>query len=448
MSAFLLETLIKTNLAAALAVVVILMARRLVLKFLGARAAYLSWSLLPVIVLAMLMPARSVEVVAPAVQLPTGLEDLSARGMHHSPPFDWLAAIAAPVLMVWLLGGLGMAVFFALRQRRFLLDMSLGLAGPAVVGFRRQRIVIPDDFTRRYSAAEQKLILAHEHVHLERHDARINALAALARCLCWFNPLVHVGAHAMRIDQELSCDAAVIERRPRARRAYAETLLKTQLAARPLPVGCYWPATIDTARAIHPFAERIDMLTRKPHSRGRRITASAAVLTLVLAAGAAAWAAQPERKIQSTIATPPLRAGEAPEILLPLQPISPNSQARLLTMVRLAPAPTPAPPKAITARPTLRADGKQPDYPSESIRLNEHGSVLVELCLDMTGKVISAKLIHSSGYQRLDEATLSWLKTEAFNPAIREGEPIGACGYRLQYDWSQPNEAQLPQPPQ
>jgi TonB family protein len=314
-----------------------------------------------------------------------------------------------------------------------------------VVGFLQQHIVTPDDFTRRYSSAEQKLILAHEEVHLERQDARINALAALARCVCWFNPLVHLGAHAMRIDQELSCDAAVIEQRPKARRAYAETLLKTQLASRPLPVGCYWPAPINANGAVHPLTERIDMLTRKPLSQRRRIAATVAILSLACAAGATAWAAQPERKIQSTIATPPIVAGDAPEVLLQLQPIAPHGHAPSRTDIRLTPD-EPAPPESATTSPRVRPGGTVPEYPSESRALKEHGSVLLELCVDAEGKVETAKLLKSSGYPNLDTATMTWLKNEQLNPAMREGKPVRLCGYQLQYDWMLKDDAPTPTP--
>jgi beta-lactamase regulating signal transducer with metallopeptidase domain len=114
--------------------------------------------------------------------------------------------------------------------------------------------VLPAD-DGRYTAAERDLIRAHEREHVARKDPRAAALAALAQCLCWFNPLVHLAAHLMRLDQELACDEAVVRRRPAARALYARTLLKTQLAAQPLPFGCYWPA-----RGPHPLEVRIALL--------------------------------------------------------------------------------------------------------------------------------------------------------------------------------------------
>ena len=75
---------------------------------------------------------------------------------------------------------------------------------------------------------------------------------AAFQCLAWFNPQVHLAVHVARLDQELACDAAVMRRRPRERVLYAKTLLKTQLAGAPLPLGCYWPA-----RGRHPLEVRV-----------------------------------------------------------------------------------------------------------------------------------------------------------------------------------------------
>ena len=87
---------------------------------------------------------------------------------------------------------------------------------------------------------------------------RSRSHAAACQCLCWFNPLVHLAAYLLRLDQELACDAAVIRSRPGARTLYGQTLLKTQLAATPLPFGCYWPA-----RGLHPLEVRIGLLKRR-----------------------------------------------------------------------------------------------------------------------------------------------------------------------------------------
>jgi len=172
-------------------------------------------------------------------------------------------------------------------------------AGPAVVGVLRPRIVTPADFEARFAAKERGLILAHESVHLRRGDARVNALAAAGQCLGWFNPLVHLAAHRMRIDQELACDATVLGEAPAHRRLYAEVLLKTQLASQALPLGCHWPPTSD-----HPLKERIAMLKSPLPAPARRTLGFAAVALLGLGTACAAWAAQPAAAPPALITAP------------------------------------------------------------------------------------------------------------------------------------------------
>src|SRR5690606_39182173 len=279
-----LVAMLEMNLAAAAAIILVMLARRMMHTLMGPDATYLMWAIVPVAMPATLLPSRTVRIFTQAV--PFSAQDTSAAPLiaGEASGIDWSGIGAGFLVLVWAAGAVAMLIFLAKRQRRFMEDVGLRKAGPAVVGFFYPHVVTPADFSHRFSDQERKLILAHEQIHLERHDIRINALATLVRCLCWFNPLVHVGARRLRADQELSCDAAVIERRPRARRAYAETLLKTQLAERPLPVGCYWPPEGSWATS-HPLTERIAMLTRSPFYHRRRLAAATGALALIAGGG-------------------------------------------------------------------------------------------------------------------------------------------------------------------
>ena len=179
-----------------------------------------------------------------------------------------------PVATVWAIGAIGLAVLFALAQARFLAEVRAGRGGPAVVGLISPRIVMPSD--DGYSSEERELIRAHERAHVARKDPRAAALAAAFQCLCWFNPLAHLAAYLLRLDQELACDAAVVMSRPGSRALYAKTLLKTQLAATPLPFGCYW-----TPRGQHPLEVRIGLLKRGAEKGPRRPPGVVVVLASV-----------------------------------------------------------------------------------------------------------------------------------------------------------------------
>jgi beta-lactamase regulating signal transducer with metallopeptidase domain len=228
---------LKANAAAGLAVAAVGLARVPMRRLFGPALAYDLWLVPPLVGLLTFV----------GVFLPGDSDDRAVRLAVHLPHL-MLA------LRLWAGIAAAIAAGFALAQARFVAAARRGASGPAVVGFISPRIVLPAD-DGRYTPAERDLIRAHEREHVARKDPRAAALAALSQCLCWFNPLVHLAAHLVRLDQELACDEAVMRRRPAARALYARTLLKTQLATQPLPFGCYWPA-----RGRHPLEVRIELL--------------------------------------------------------------------------------------------------------------------------------------------------------------------------------------------
>ena len=278
-AADILAGLLRINLAAGAAILAVIALRKLIRPWFGARLAYGLW-LLPVLAgAAVLLPAREVLVERPTT---TGIHQVLQAGAAMG--MDPLVLL----LGAWLAGVVVAILIMVCLQHRFMKQARAGAVGPAVVGVIAPHILTPPDFAERYSPAEQTLVLAHEQAHIARQDSRLNGLCAGAQCLFWFNPLIHLAARLMRIDQELACDEAVVSRFPAARRAYAEVLVKAQLAFLPLPLGCYWPPATE-----HPLVERIAMLRQKGGGPARRSAGAAALATLCASAGLAAWASQP-----------------------------------------------------------------------------------------------------------------------------------------------------------
>ena len=295
MSRELFTLLLETTWVASAAIAAVLLMRRPLRAGFGTTAVYLAWCLVPAALVATLLPAAIVP-AAPARLAAAMGEAMALPTAAQAPMFDPHPLLAG----LWALGLAAMAWRMALQQRRFVsglgplrlrddgLLQSRSVAGlPAVIGWRA-RIVLPDDFEQRYSAEQQRLVLCHEQVHQQRGDLAMNALATLLRTVFWFNPLVHVAASRFRHDQELACDAAVLAKHPGQRRAYGDALLKTQLAERPLPVGCHWFGS-------HPMKERITMLKRPLPGKTRWFAGLALVLSLTFAGAWTAWAAQPAR---------------------------------------------------------------------------------------------------------------------------------------------------------
>ena len=295
-----LRKLLALTLVSSLIISLVLLLRVPVRRAFGASVTYRVWLLVPIPLVAMLLPGApgaSSEFVTYVQMDP--VYSLVQRSL--SVPLD--ASASSINWYAWLLGawGAGAAIFFAyfigqqrayvrglgkLSETRGTLRAEIAAGCPALLGVLRPQIVLPEDFESRYTVQEQALVLAHENVHLARRDTLWNALTVLLRCVFWFNPLVHVAANAMRADQELACDATVIDRHPTSRRAYADAMLKTELADTALPVGCHW-------RSSHTFKERLEMLKTRLPSPARRALGTGLFTIASVVVGFAAWAAEP-----------------------------------------------------------------------------------------------------------------------------------------------------------
>lgn len=300
-----LRTLGETTLAGSLAALLAIVLARPVRRRCGAGAAYGLWWSVPLAMLAVLLPARTVmeqaepstlSAVLPAAGTLVAAMPAADAGQAGIDWTWWLLA-------AWTTGA-GLVLLHGLHaHRRFVASLGRLRPGgdglfesdaveglPAVVGWRA-RIVLPADFAARYSPLERSLVLAHERVHVARRDLWFNALAALLCAVHWFNPLAWWALRRFRVAQELACDAAVLAGAPEHRRCYGEALLKTHVIASPASLACQWPGT-------HPLKERIRMLESKQPARARRRIGNAFVAALAAACSLAAWAAQPARPLQ------------------------------------------------------------------------------------------------------------------------------------------------------
>jgi protein TonB len=93
------------------------------------------------------------------------------------------------------------------------------------------------------------------------------------------------------------------------------------------------------------------------------------------------------------------------------------------------------PTQPVSADPPVRIIGAQPimgthttpDYPALDARFGHEGNVLLKLTIDEWGAVVAAQVERSSGYDSLDRAAASWVKSHwLYHPATRAGDPIPA----------------------
>jgi TonB family protein len=390
MGAELLPWLLRSALLLAVAIGLVLALRRPLRRGFGARVAYALWLLLPAVLLASLLapwlPPSARELALELAWLPevmVGAEAGVVPATVAGGAWSWS-------LWLWLGGAVALAGWQVQAQRRFrgLLgplrargDGSYLAArdgiGPALLGLLRPQIVLPADFEQRYSAEQRALVLDHERVHLRRGDLWINAAMTVLQCLYWFNPLIHLAARRLRVDQELACDAVVISRHPHARRRYADAMLNTQLAVPGLPVGCLWQSS-------HPLKERISMLKQASPSPLRLALGLTLTLSLAGAAGLAVATAGDGG---------PAAVAEVADVDQSYRRVSP------------------------------------PVYPAEAIVARQSGDVVLRVLVGADGTPQQIEVERSSTFDALDRAAIEAVEKWMFNPGRRDG--VAAEGWVL-----------------
>jgi beta-lactamase regulating signal transducer with metallopeptidase domain len=88
-----------------------------------------------------------------------------------------------------------------LRGERLAVPVTWGIVYPAVL--------LPQD-SDTWTEERRRFVLVHEMAHVKRFDALTQLLAQFALAVFWFDPLVWVAAHQMRVEREHACDDYVL----------------------------------------------------------------------------------------------------------------------------------------------------------------------------------------------------------------------------------------------
>lgn len=177
------------------------------------------------------VPAGSEATVTNAIRavdryFPMQFKTPALEGLFHWAGIVWLAGAA--------LGAGGTLTLYIVTARRFgtavrvqnvltagcaaemglKSDIPLLVSGdvssPVVFGIFKPRVIVPPGFAEDREALRYALL--HEYAHIRRADNLWRALAALALCAHWFNPLMWLCFSLSARDMELACDAKVLKR--------------------------------------------------------------------------------------------------------------------------------------------------------------------------------------------------------------------------------------------
>jgi len=165
-------------------------------------------------------------------------------------------AAVSPLAVVWLVGVLVSALFFASQHikwrkefmvslpienefviewlkkhrlnRQIQIRVSDRIATPLTYGILSPVILMPKNTNWKDEKAIE-YVLAHEFVHIKRFDALTKFVAAAVLCVHWFNPLVWAMYVLFNRDMEISCDESVIKTLGGdSKSSYAMTLIEIQ----------------------------------------------------------------------------------------------------------------------------------------------------------------------------------------------------------------------------
>ncbi len=84
------------------------------------------------------------------------------------------------------------------------------IKSPALFGFIRPRLLLPQGMLETYGLEELRYVFIHELAHLRQRDIYLGWLMALLQVVHWFNPLMWFAFGRMRADRELACDGLAI----------------------------------------------------------------------------------------------------------------------------------------------------------------------------------------------------------------------------------------------
>lgn len=84
------------------------------------------------------------------------------------------------------------------------------IKSPALFGFVRPRLLLPQGMLETYGLEELRYIFIHELAHLKQRDIYLGWLMALLQVVHWFNPLMWFAFGRMRADREIACDRLAI----------------------------------------------------------------------------------------------------------------------------------------------------------------------------------------------------------------------------------------------
>jgi beta-lactamase regulating signal transducer with metallopeptidase domain len=151
------------------------------------------------------------------------------------------------------------------------LIVSKDVSVPALMGWLRPRILLPENTVAVLSTTQLRGVLSHELAHFRSLDIPLNWLFTLARAVHWFNPVVHLISWAwVGFREEAADESALRAMKESSGLSYGDTLLAVLRKAQgsPIPFGA-----LASGESIYHLKRRLIMINHYPNRSPRHLAA-------------------------------------------------------------------------------------------------------------------------------------------------------------------------------
>lgn len=156
-----------------------------------------------------------------------------------------------------------------------------GFCGPCVIGFFRQKIIIPESFVNH---PDFYMVYDHEYAHMKNHDNLIKLLCLIILCFHWMNPVAYLLLFLYRITAEAVSDSNAVDGYSKEEiKEYAALLVVGSPTREVLPV--VWKNNFSVQGKM--LKRRINYMMKKRKSGlvQRSLAMGLSALTIMMSAG-------------------------------------------------------------------------------------------------------------------------------------------------------------------
>ena len=244
------------------------------------------------------------------------------------------------------------------RLSRISLRESPAITVPLTLGFGEPLLILPIGW-RQWDHWTLQAVLAHELTHVRRWDWAITALAAVTKCIFWFNPLVWWLERKLAALAEDASDEACVRLSGDAGR-YAELLLQFAAAAK---YGHRWIGGV--AMAQYKISRRVERILKLQHPGSGILPRAGWALLFLLALPALYVSAGVQSRPVVTALATPVGITRIPEAVVPV-----SVPTAIASLRQATPQGQPAAPQGIpapTARPQTPAPAETRETPPTTV---------------------------------------------------------------------------------